>query len=148
MAIRQTVVKVGIAGMVALSLSVGGCAAFGGGRDEGAREEKSGGFLGIGGKRKTDDANTGAVAGEIGVNSYLWRSTLDTLAFMPLTSADPYGGVIITDWYVNPEAPAERFKATVYILDSRLRADGLKVRPAGSMRRQRRRPRCRSKTQS
>ncbi len=66
-------------------------------------------------------------AGAIGVNGYLWRATLDTLAFMPLQSADPYGGVVITDWYVNPEKPGERFKATVYILDSRLRADGLNV---------------------
>jgi hypothetical protein len=63
----------------------------------------------------------------IGVNGFLWRATLDTLAFMPLASADPYGGTVITDWYVNPEKPDERFKATVYILDSRLRADGLKV---------------------
>src|SRR5437763_8710311 len=63
----------------------------------------------------------------IGVNSYLWRATLDTLSFMPLASADPYGGVVITDWYVNPEAPGERFKCTVYILDARLRADGLNV---------------------
>jgi len=63
----------------------------------------------------------------IGVNSYLWRASLDTLAFMPLASADPFGGVIITDWYVNPEKPDERFKATVYILDTRLRADGLNV---------------------
>jgi hypothetical protein len=61
------------------------------------------------------------------VNSYLWRATLDTLAFMPLQSADPYGGVVITDWYANPEKPDERFKATVYILDTRLRADGLNV---------------------
>ena len=63
----------------------------------------------------------------IGVNSYLWRATLDTLAFMPLASADPYGGVVITDWYANPEAPNERLKVTVYILDARLRADGLNV---------------------
>lgn len=63
----------------------------------------------------------------IGVNGFLWRATLDTLSFMPLASADPYGGVIITDWYANPEKPDERFKATVYILDSRLRADGLNV---------------------
>ena len=63
----------------------------------------------------------------IGVNGYLWRATLDTLAFMPLQSADPFGGTVITDWYSNPEKPDERFKATVYILDSRLRADGLKV---------------------
>lgn len=69
----------------------------------------------------------GAPPNAIGVNAYLWRATLDTLAFMPLASADPYGGVIITDWYVNPEKPDERFKCTVYILDTRLRGDGLKV---------------------
>lgn len=63
----------------------------------------------------------------IGVNSYLWRATLDTLAFMPLASADPYGGVIITDWYSDPQKPDERFKCTVYILDTRLRGDALKV---------------------
>lgn len=63
----------------------------------------------------------------IGVNSFLWRATLDTLSFMPLSEADPFGGVIITDWYANPEMPGERFKATVYILDSRLRADALSV---------------------
>ena len=64
----------------------------------------------------------------IGVNAFLWRSTLDTLAFMPLQEVDPFGGVIITDWYANPELPTERFKATVYILDSRLRADALSVK--------------------
>ena len=63
----------------------------------------------------------------IGVNSFLWRASLDTLAFMPLASADAYGGLINTEWYVNPEKPDERFKATVYILDTRLRADGLNV---------------------
>jgi hypothetical protein len=68
-----------------------------------------------------------ANAATIGVNGYLWRATLDTLAFMPLASADPWGGTVITDWYANPEKPDERFKATVYILDTRLRADGLKV---------------------
>ena len=67
------------------------------------------------------------LAAPIGVNGYLWRASLDTLAFMPLASADPYGGVILTDWYINPEKPDERFKCTVYILDTRLRADGLNV---------------------
>ena len=46
---------------------------------------------------------------------------------MPLASADPYGGVVSTEWYANPEKPDERFKCTVYILDTRLRADGLNV---------------------
>lgn len=65
--------------------------------------------------------------GAMGVNSFLWRASLDTIAFMPLASADPFGGVIITDWYTAPETPNERFKVTVYILDQRLRADGIKV---------------------
>ena len=78
-------------------------------------------------RRASGDGGARAAGPEIGVNSYLWRATLDTLAFMPLVSADPYGGVVITDWYANPEKPDERFKATVYILDTRLRADGLNV---------------------
>lgn len=68
-----------------------------------------------------------ANAATIGVNAYLWRASLDTLSFMPLQTFDPFGGIIITDWYINPEQPNERFKATVYVLDTRLRADGLNV---------------------
>ena len=63
----------------------------------------------------------------IAVNSYLWRATLDTMSFMPLASADPFGGVIITDWYSPPESPEERFKVNVFILDRQLRADGIRA---------------------
>ncbi len=63
----------------------------------------------------------------IGVNGYLWRATLDTFSFMPLLTADPWGGVVNYDWYTNPQTPNERFKATVFILDTRLRADALNV---------------------
>ena len=63
----------------------------------------------------------------IGVNSFLWRASLDTIAFMPLAQADPFGGVIITDWHSPPETPNERFKVTVYILDRQLRADGVRA---------------------
>jgi hypothetical protein len=63
----------------------------------------------------------------LGVNSYLWHASLDTLSFLPLTSADPFGGVIISEWYVAPTSPDERLKVTVYIMDRALRADGLKV---------------------
>ena len=63
----------------------------------------------------------------IGVNSYLWRATLDTLSFMPLVQTDSNGGVIVTDWYVNPATPTERMKVTVSILDQDLRADALRV---------------------
>ena len=68
-----------------------------------------------------------APASGIGVNAFLWRATLDTISFMPLLSADPFGGVIITDWYAPPESPDERFKMTVYILGRTLRSDGVQV---------------------
>jgi len=66
-------------------------------------------------------------ASPLGVNSFLWRATLDTLSFMPLTSADPFGGVIITDWYEDPNAVGTRFKINALILDKTLRADGVKI---------------------
>lgn len=78
-------------------------------------------FFGGGGRDRNAEAN------QIGVNSFLWRASLDTLSFMPLASNDPFGGVIITDWRTDPNAPNERFKMTVYILDTRLRADAVKV---------------------
>lgn len=63
----------------------------------------------------------------IGVNSYLWRASLDALSFMPLVQTDSAGGVIVTDWYTNPKNPGERVKVTVTILDQDLRADALRV---------------------
>lgn len=63
----------------------------------------------------------------IGINAYLWRAALDTVAFMPLLQTDSNGGVIVTDWYVNPSAANERMKLTVTILDRDLRADAVRV---------------------
>src|ERR1044072_6206719 len=63
----------------------------------------------------------------IGVNAYLWRASLDALSFMPLLQTDSNGGVIVTDWYANPQNPGERVKVTVTILDQDLRADALRV---------------------
>ena len=71
-------------------------------------------------------APQGEVEG-LAVNAYLWRGALDTLKFMPLASADPFGGVIITDWYAPPASPDERFKVTIYILDRQLNAAALKA---------------------
>jgi len=84
----------------------------------------SGGGLDIlGGSNKSrNEGGTG-----VGVNSYLWRASLDTVSFMPLSSADPFGGVIITEWFAPPETPDERFKMNIYILGRELRADGLRV---------------------
>ena len=64
---------------------------------------------------------------QIGVNTYLWRAAVDTLSFAPLVTADSNGGVIVTDWYVNPATPGERVKLTVSIIDQELRADALRV---------------------
>jgi hypothetical protein len=74
-----------------------------------------------------DQATAEGGGAGIGVNFYLWRASLDTISFMPLASADPFGGVIITDWYTSEGAPNERYKLTVYILSRALRADGLRV---------------------
>ena len=63
----------------------------------------------------------------IGVNAYLWRAAIDTVSFAPLLQADANTGVIITDWYANPNSPGERIKLTVSILDQDLRADALRV---------------------
>ncbi len=65
--------------------------------------------------------------GGIGVNAFLWRASLDTIDFMPLVSADPFGGVIITEWYQPPSATDERLKLNVYITATQLRADAIKV---------------------
>jgi hypothetical protein len=83
------------------------------------------GGLQLGGQSKSSGQDAGG--GALGVNAYLWRGTLDTLSFMPLASADPFGGVIITDWYQPPAAPGERFKVTAYILGRQLRADGIRI---------------------
>jgi hypothetical protein len=73
------------------------------------------------------DSKQGDPTGGIGVNSFLWRASLDTISFMPLVSADPFGGVIITDWYSPAATPDERFKINVFILGRTLRADGVRA---------------------
>ena len=81
------------------------------------------GGLSLGGDKKDEDDASG-----ITVNSFLWRASLDTVSFMPLASADPFGGVILTDWYTPDESVGERFKLNVFILSRQLRSDGIQVR--------------------
>ena len=93
----------------------------------------AGAALALGACGKKDRPETQIAASKvttIGVNAYLWRASLDTLSFMPLLQTDSSGGVIVTDWYVNPRSPGERVKLTISILDQDLRADALRV--AGS----------------
>jgi hypothetical protein len=114
---------------IVAALALSACSMFRGddspaGQSRADADRERGGISLFGGG---DDNGGGGGEAGIGVNSYLWRASLDTLNFMPLASADPFGGVIITDWYSDAAAPNERFKATVYILDTRLRADALNV---------------------
>ena len=84
--------------------------------------------IACGGGKEVARADVAAArVAQIGVNAYLWRATLETLAFMPMAQTDSNGGVIVTDWYANPQAPNERVKVSVFILDQDLRADALRV---------------------
>jgi len=95
------------------ALVLAGC----GSSDDGTKEMDTG----------TSSIASGSTRMTLGVNSYLWHASLDTLSFLPLVSADPFGGVIISEWYVAPNSPDERLKVTIYIMDRALRADALKV---------------------
>jgi hypothetical protein len=79
------------------------------------------------GGRGRAEAEGGGIGGGIGVNAFIWQATLDTIDFIPLASADPFGGLIITDWYQSVDAPDERLKLHVQIRDSALRADAVRV---------------------
>ncbi|MGO1119521.1 DUF3576 domain-containing protein [Rhodovibrionaceae bacterium A322] len=79
----------------------------------------------FGGGSKPDQPGAGGSG--IGVNAFLWRASLDTLSFLPLASADPFGGVIITDWYSPPDSSTDRFKVNIFILGRDLRADGVRA---------------------
>ncbi|WP_051292012.1 DUF3576 domain-containing protein [Acetobacter nitrogenifigens] len=108
-----------IAGAAALALPLAGC----------SQGDKASDLTAPRNHLLTEDR--GATGGDDqlggGVNAYLWRGALDTLSFMPISSADAVGGFILTDWYAPPGAHGERFKITAYVLDKRLRSDALRV---------------------
>jgi len=117
-------IKAPVFGLLAAGLLVSACT-----QGEPAQPAASdigggGALFGDGGVFGSDPYASGRA---IGVNSFLWRASLDTISFMPLQSADPFGGVIITDWYSAGAAVNERFKLNVYILGRSLRADGVRV---------------------
>jgi hypothetical protein len=93
-----------------------------GGRNQPTDEGGIFGPGGLFGSKAPQSEGTG-----LAVNAYLWRASLDTLRFLPLANADPFGGTILYDWYTPAESPTERIKVTVLILDRDLRADGLRV---------------------
>jgi len=91
--------------------------------------QRSGSILGgdVGIKLLGGEEDAGAIGSGIAVNSFLWRASLDTLSFLPMQEADPFGGVILTDWYNPPDTPNQRIKVNLYILDRALRSDALRV---------------------
>ena len=118
------------------ALTLSACSLFAGGdtssfpkTDEDRRKDRIGKLTGdegiviVGPSEKEKDASNNP----LGVNSFLWRATLDTLSFLPFAATDPWGGVIHTEWYEDPQTPGERFKVTALILDRQLRADSLKI---------------------
>lgn len=69
----------------------------------------------------------GSAVSAINVNAYLWRACLDVISFMPIASADPFGGTILTDWYTSSNNLNERMKINVFITSAELRSDAIKV---------------------
>lgn len=116
-----------------VALILGGCASWGGtvepkpdrvkfyGQDQGKLFGDDGSSLKGLLDGSGEDANT------LPVNKYLWRASLDTLSFLPLSSTDPFSGVVATEWGASPDAPNERVRATAYVEGKELTARALDV---------------------
>jgi hypothetical protein len=77
------------------------------------------------GNEKNNPSQISAVG--LPINPYLWRASLDTIDFMPLSSTDPFAGIIITDWYTSENNLNERCKLNIFINGKDLKTDNLKV---------------------
>jgi len=127
-------IKTGFAALV-LALALNGCGEGKPAPDAVDKSQAAGGLAGVGGDQMTtlgdlqvfDRFGDGSTGGDLGVNKYLWKASLDTLSFMPLLSTDPFSGVIATDWGQSSTSPNEHFKVTVYVTDVQLEARSLKV---------------------
>ena len=76
-----------------------------------------------------DDDNDSSQVTSLGmpINPYLWKASLETINFMPLSSTDPFAGTIITDWYTAETSQGERCKLNIFVNGKELRTDNLKV---------------------
>ena len=100
-------------------------------RDAETRLQTGGGLLGKDGLsfgnilgRNNEEVQT---SNSMNVNVFLWRGALETIDFMPLSSADQVGGTIITDWYSTSENINERCKLNIFITGKVLKTENLKV---------------------
>ena len=103
-------------------------------RDAETRLQSGGGLFGkgslslggiIGGNNQETSTSAGVVA--MSVNPFLWRAALETIDFMPLSSADQIGGTIITDWYSTSGNEKERCKLNIFITGINLKTENLRV---------------------
>ena len=78
------------------------------------------GFQVFGGNKKGGDF-------DFATSNEMWRASLDILDFMPLTSADYGGGLIITDWYSDQSNLNDSVKISIRFLSNEIRADALKI---------------------
>ena len=84
--------------------------------------KKSSFNLGMDNSQNTTTATIG-----MPINPFLWKGSLDTIDFMPIASADPFAGVIITDWYTGQSSPNQRCKINVFIKGYEMKTDNLEV---------------------
>tara|TARA_B100001057_G_scaffold385285_1_gene391977 strand:- start:5415 stop:6023 length:609 start_codon:yes stop_codon:yes gene_type:complete len=103
-------------------------------RDAETRLQTGGGLLGKGGLslggvlgNDQNSQDSSVSVRTMPINVFLWKGALDTINFMPLTSADPIGGTIITDWYSTSNNQFERCKLNIFISGKALNAENLKV---------------------
>ncbi|MDC3184112.1 DUF3576 domain-containing protein [Pelagibacteraceae bacterium] len=103
-------------------------------RDAQTRLQSGGGLFGkgglslggiVGGNNKQQNTSAGMIS--MSVNPFLWRAALETIDFMPLSSADQIGGTIITDWYSTSGNEKERCKLNIFITGINLKTDNLRV---------------------
>jgi len=76
---------------------------------------------------KMDKLGGGGVF-EFASSNELWRASLDTIDFMPLTSVNYSGGIIITDWYSTDENSNESIKISIRFLTNEIRSDAIDIK--------------------
>ena len=102
-------------------------------RDAENRLQSGGGLFGKGGLsfsgvlNNNENKEIASQSVSMAINPYLWRGTLETIDFMPISSADSVGGMIITDWYSTPGNQNERCKLNILISGKTLKTENLKV---------------------
>ena len=75
-----------------------------------------------------DNTFGGTTTYEFASSNELWRATLDTIDFMPLTTANYSGGIIVTDWYSDNQNLNENIKITIRFLTNEIRSDALDLK--------------------